>query len=281
MDIQQALRNIKTVTSKLVVEEIGCIRNHKDEAVPVLLEYVRAATNPGMKRQAINDAHFYAMYLLAEFRVYGAFPYLIKYLEMDRARTDKLLRDILTEDFSSILASVATVDDVPKIKSVIENTELDTFNRDTALAALQVLYVEDVLGRDEYVLYIHHLLDTFRSDPDLLASVVCSCVDSGFREFQPKIKKLYRAKLIDEQMIGFDEVKSDLKDADEATAKQELECDRRNLFIKDTIESVAWWSIFRDSPDAGGPGRLCGFPPSNERNASESVIQYKKNTTSK
>jgi len=272
MDVQQALRNIRTVTSKLAVEEIGCIRNHKDEAVPVLLEYVRAATNPGMKRQAINDAHFYAMYLLAEFRVYGAFPYLIKYLEMDRARTDSLLRDILTEDFSSILASVATVDDVPRIKSVIENTELDTFNRDTALGVLQVLYTEDVLGRDEYVSYIHHLLDTFHSDPELLASVVCNCVDSGFREFQPKIKKLYRAKLIDEQMIGFDEVKSDLKNADEAAIKWELKRDRRNLFIKDTIESVAWWSIFRDSPDVGEPGRLWGFPPSNERNASESSL---------
>ena len=259
MDVHQALRNIETVTPKIAAEEIACIRNHRDEAVPVLLKYVRLATDSGMETQTIYDAHSYAMYLLAEFRIVEAFPYMIRFLEFDREQTDCLLGDVLTEDFSSILASVATIDDLPRIKSIVENTKLDSYNRGAALEALKVLYTEDVLGRDEFVSYSHYLLDTFRGDPDLLTSVICNCVDSGFREFQPKIKKLYRAKLVDEHMIGFNEVKDDLKDADEAAAKQELKQNRHNLFIRDTIESVDWWSIFHDSPE-NNKLRLPGSP---------------------
>ena len=42
-------------------------------------------------------------------------------------------------------------------------------NRETAPDALNVLYIEDVLGRDEYASYSHHLLDTFCSSPEFLA----------------------------------------------------------------------------------------------------------------
>jgi hypothetical protein len=272
MDVQQALRNIKNVTHKLAAEEIACIREHRDEAVPVLLEYVRAATDPEREAPDGYDAHTYAMYLLAEFRVYDAFPYLIKYLEIEQALTDRLLDDILTEDFSSILASVTTVDDLPRIKSVIENTELGTNNREAALDVLKVLYTEDMFGRDEYVSYTHHLLDTHHSDPDMLASVIWNCVDSGFREFQPKIKKLYRAKLVNEHMIGFNEVKADLIGADEAAAKRDLKRNGHNLFIRDTIESVCWWSIFCDSPDTDKLGLPGGLTNSNERDSPKSRL---------
>jgi len=36
MDVQQALRNIETVTPKLAVEEIACIRSQRGEAITVL-----------------------------------------------------------------------------------------------------------------------------------------------------------------------------------------------------------------------------------------------------
>ena len=245
---------------------------HRDEAVPVLLGYVKDAIDSGLRGSFIYDAHSYAMYLLAEFRIHDAFPHLLKYLELARAQTDSLLEAVLTEDFSSILASVATVDDLPKLKSITENESLDTYHRAAALDALRVLYTEDELERDEYVSYLHYLLDTLHGDPGLLSFVVWDCVDAGFREFQPKIKKLYRANLIDKQTISFDEVKDDLRDADEATAKRELKSNRHNLFITDTVDSVSWWSIFSENQDNEQRRLPENLVASSERNDTKSSL---------
>ena len=264
MDIHEALNNIKTVTSELADEEIGCIRSFKDEAIPVLLEYVRMATTPKRDHDS-EDSHLYAIYLLAEFRVYDAFPNLIKFLEIDHIRTDNLLGDILTENFASILASVTNVDDLPRIKSVIENSNLGTYNRAAALDALKVLYTEDALGRDEYVSYTHYLLDTIHGDPEMMACIIDNCVDLGFWELRQKIKKLYRAGRVNTQSISLNEVKSDMIDGDEAIVKKELKRNSHNLFINDTIKSIGWLSIFKDKTDAGIQSIPRGFVKTKEQ----------------
>jgi len=81
MDVQQALENIKIVTSELAEEEILCIRRHKDEAIPVLLYYIKIVVDLGKALPINYIAHYYAMYLLAELKVRDALPYLIKFLE--------------------------------------------------------------------------------------------------------------------------------------------------------------------------------------------------------
>ena len=43
MEIRQALENIKDVSPDLAEEEIHCIRANREEAIPVLLEYVEMA----------------------------------------------------------------------------------------------------------------------------------------------------------------------------------------------------------------------------------------------
>jgi len=188
------------------------------------------------------------MFLLAEFRVREAFPYLIQYLEFDSDLTDYLLGDSLTESFGSILASVATVDDIPRIKTVVENEKLDTFQRTAALDALQVLYVEDIYNSSEYFAYLHHLLETCHEDPTFLAEAIVSCKKAGMREALPKIETLYKDGLVDELFTTLSDVQRGILSTDEETAKQDLKKDRSCLFIQDSMGYLSNWACFNEKP---------------------------------
>jgi len=251
MEIQTALENIKQVTHRIAEEEIICIRENREEAIPVLLEYVKAVIDLGEELPEDYDAHSYAMFLLAEFRVQEAFPYLIQYLELDRDVTEYLLGDLLCENFGSILASVAKEEDIPQIKSVAEKTELDLFHRLAAMGALQVLFTEDVYDRDSYFTYLRYLLETYQDDPEFSAFCVVDCEQAGFRELLPLIEKLYKQNLVEEQITDLPFVKDRLLSTDEISSKESLKQDDHSSFIRDTIKSVGWWACFKEKPDFG------------------------------
>jgi len=246
MDIKQALKNIMNVSPDLAIEEIVCIRENREQAIPVLLEYVKKASEIKERKPWKYDAHFYAMYLLAEFRVKEAFPHLIQYLEFDYDFSRYLLGDAITEGFGSILASVATAEDISRLKDIIKNTKLDTFNRNAALAALQVLYAEDTFDRDSYITDLRHLLETCHDDPTLLAFIIVDCEDAGFREMLPIIERLFKAKLVDEQVTDYPFVRDRLICSEEVKAKEEMSKYERKKFVRDTIVLMKTWYYFSE-----------------------------------
>ncbi|MDR0233201.1 MAG: DUF1186 domain-containing protein [Zoogloeaceae bacterium] len=250
MNVQEALENIKFTVPRFPREEILCIREHKGEAIPVLVEYVRALTDDADSLQDDYNGYLYAMFLLAEFRANEAFPHLIKYLETGSDFTEYWLGDVITENFGSILASVATVGDIPRLKTIIENAELDTFHRLAALTALQTLYTEDAYPRDDYFAYLHALLREPHEDTTFTAFVIIDCDDGGAREFFPEIEKLFADHLVNEEVIKLRDIQG-LLNADKETAKQELKKRRYNRFVRDTVELMGNWDCFKEKPDFG------------------------------
>jgi len=249
MNIQQALENIRFFSSKFPEEEFLCISEHKDEAIPVLLEYVKAIVDNDRDSLPENyNGHFFSMFLLAEFRVCEAFPYLIQYLEFDSDLTDYLLGDSLTESFGAVLASVATVDDIPRIKTVVENEKLDTFQRVAALDALQVLYAEDVYNSHDYFAYLRHLLEICHEDPTFLAEAIVNCEKAGMHEVLPKIEALYKEGLVDEQFATLPDVRRGILGTDPEKAKDALKKDKSCLFIQDSAGYLSKWACFNEKP---------------------------------
>ena len=246
--LKKALENIKRVIPILPEKEFACIRENREEAIPTLLGYVKTVCDMGEDLPEDYDAHTYAMFLLAEFRVNAAFPYLVQYLEFDEDRTYALLSDTLTEDFGSILASVATTDDIPRLKAVVENTELYLMQRNAALTALQVLYAEDVHSREGYFAYLRYLLEAYRDDPEFLAFTIIDCELTGNHEFLPVIESLFEEKLVDESITIWPFVKEQLEAANEEVSKQKLRQRENSSFIRDALKVISSWSCFRPKP---------------------------------
>ncbi|MCL2146478.1 MAG: DUF1186 domain-containing protein [Synergistaceae bacterium] len=244
MDIDQALKNIKQTTNKFAKEEVLFIKDNIEEAIPTLIEYIKEVIDLGEDMPEEGNAHLYAMFLLAEFKIKAAFEYLIKYLEFDEDLIEICLGDTITEDFCAILASVATVDDIPQIKAIIENPTLYVYNRNAALNALKTLYAEDIYDKNEYFAYLQYLLENCQDDPELMAEIIISCEETGNQAFLPVIERLYEADLVDDTVTGLSEVRQGLLAANEETAKQALKKDPNNSFINDTISRMSWWACF-------------------------------------
>ena len=249
MDLIQALTNIKNVTDVLPEKEFACIRANKGEAIPTLLEYVKAVVEMGKDLPKDYNAHTYAMFLLAEFRVHEAFPYFIEYLKFDLDTTEYLLGDTLTEDFGSILASVATTGDIPRIMDIVEDSELYIIQRSTALNALQVLYAEDVFDREEYFAYLRRLLETCWDDPELLAFVIIDCRLAGDKEFLPVIEPLYKKNLVAEDIASLSFTQESLSVSDIETSKQLLRQRKYSSFVHDALMPISSWYCFMKKSD--------------------------------
>ena len=250
MELEQALENIRRVTHKLPSEEFSCIRANKEEAIPTLLGYVKAVVDRGEGLPEDYDAHTYAMFLLAEFRVTEAFQHLVAYLEFDQDFTYRLLSDTLAEDFGSILASVATTESLSRLKAIVEDSELHMLQRLAALDALQALYVENMYGRKDYFEYLRHLLDTHREDDEFLAFVALACRSTGNSAFLSDLEPLYEEELIADDIASLPFTREILSASDVESSKRRLKQSKNSSFVNDALKAVSSWYAFIPKPDS-------------------------------
>ena len=248
MDLKLALENIKKIKPKFALEEIQCIRDNKEEAIPVLLDYVKEVIVNIDGLPDNYDAHSYAMFLLAEFKVKSAFEYLIKYIELSTEDTDWLLGDVLTEDFGAILASVATENDIDRIKTVIENNELDEFQRSAALTALIAMYVEGAYLQQDLFDYIGLLLEKCKNEIYFNTLVACDCIDIYASEYFEYIEKLFQNDLMDEGMMDIDDFYTETASGSLENSLSALKCNMNKTVIADTVKSMSWWACFNEQP---------------------------------
>ena len=253
MDFTKALENIKTVSKAFPYEEIYCIRENKNEAIPELIRRVRAVSSLGKLIPEDYDEHFFAMYLLAEFRVAEAFPYLLKILEFDEDLTDRLLGDILTEDYGSILATVSAPEDIPKLKQIIENASFEEFNRGAALNALVVLYAEEQLSLADLSEYLCFLLQNFTEHQGFLVAVVDRVSDIYADNCFETVEELFKKELIDTSWISMDDFDELRKAGSGAQALADLRKYRWNVFVRDTVESLSSWACFNPEKEYFAP----------------------------
>ncbi len=229
-------------------DEINCIRSHKEEAIPTLIQYVKAVVDDDITKN--YEAHNYAMFLLAEFKIKEAFQYLIKYLELDTDTLNQLLGDLLFESFSGILASCAEYSDIPKLKSIIENQELDWGNRSTAVSALVVLYVEGVYPRNEICDYFGYLLNNYSCDDEFTDFLICDALDIYASEYFDLMRSFFKNGMLGDRIMDIEDFEDDVSKG-EATALENLKHNHHYRYITDTVKSMEWWACFKEKPDFG------------------------------
>ena len=245
MKLDIALKNILHVPEKVLEDEILCIRENREQAIPVLLERIKDIS----KNSNWDGKHFYPLYLLAEFRVNETFPHIIKLLEFDEDMIDYLLGDSLCDEYPQLIASVARIGDIPRIKEVIENKELFSFARTTALHVLKILYVEGVYPRDDYFIYLKSLLETTYGDYEFWDWVANDTCDVGFKELLPLIEKNFGESNDEIRPMDLDYARKALSKANEAKKLEKLKKDKFSTFWKDTIKELSKWAYFNDDDD--------------------------------
>ena len=191
--------------------------------------------------------HFYAIYLLAQFREKRAYPLIVKMISVRSYDVlDQAFGDFLTEALGRVLASVCD-GDLTLIKKLIEDEDSNEYARCAGFDALLVLLAQDIITRQQLASYFQLLFTKLERKRSLVwGDLVMSCCNIHPAEFYDQIVQVYEEDLVDTLYIQLDDV---LEDASKSQAEQMrvLKQNRRYTFIGNTIQEISWWACFQNT----------------------------------
>jgi hypothetical protein len=246
-------------TGKLPEEAIRAARENRDEIIPRLIDSIRQASQTFLDEgDTQSNGHFFALYLLAEFRAKEALPAIVEAISLPDDGPYTLFGDAITESLPAILAALA-VDSRKVVEDLIVGREINEYVR-SAAARTYLYWVRDaVMTRDEAVERLRgHLRAAIAgNDAEFTGWLVNSLADYGAPESMEEIQEAYRRDLVDCFLI-------DLNDVNDCMARGEAEFQRNlercgDTGVTDLIEVLSRWHFFSGetvdsfSPNGGLP----------------------------
>jgi hypothetical protein len=234
------LKSISTPPSEEVFIEV---EKRQTELIPLLLKETDAfAKNPDCVAEQGDDyiRHIVSLFILAYLRNKEAYPLIIKLLSHPGDKVVQLSGEVFTEALARILASVYD-GNLQAIKSVIENTSLNPWIRCAALDSLMVLWKENVLSRDDIIVYLKELLETKleRVPGYVWDTIALIAYDLHPAELEVLLRQAISEQLIAPIVLNVKSLKACLKEGLNETIKN-----KDNVvdgYIKEPINELTWW----------------------------------------
>ena len=248
IDIMELLGKITYFEEKFPKEELAEIINKKDKAIPQLLNIMKDVRDNYQKY--LDDDYFihvYATFLLAQFKIKDFFEIIIDIAKLPGKITHELYGDTITEDLGRIIASVYN-GNTRLIYDVIENKEVDEYVRWQGINALVVLALQGILKREEVMTYLKNLLIEKGKEKDLevMDGIINGLTDLYPEEAMEEIKWAYKNHLVDETIIGLDDILMDLSIGKEAYLENK-KSDKHAQVIGDINDEMGWWHCFKEN----------------------------------
>lgn len=223
---------------------------NRHRITPELLHIIKQAKENLQKLVYEEDyvAHFYAMYLLAQFREARAYPLIVDFFSIPGEITLDLMGDMVTEDLGRILASVSH-GDTSLMEKLVENERANEYVRNAALRGMVTLWAEGEKPRDELTAYFQNLFrgGLEREYSYVWDGLVSCCTDLYPEEVLEDIEQAFKDDLIDEMSIDLPWVRKRLALGKE-NVLDDTRRDRHHTFIRDTVKEMEWWVCF-DAPE--------------------------------
>ena len=234
--------------NKLPVDTIQEVREHRDLMVPRLIELLREVTSAARDGDIRDgNAHFFAIFLLTEFKAKEAFPAILEVFSLPGDLPFDLFDDAVTSTFARILAQFAG--DRPELlDTLIADRQLNEFVRWEAAQCYLYLVRDGRLQRDEAVLRLqNHLRRTIeKGDEEIIGGLICVLNSFLPKEAIEDIEEAYRLGLVESVLIDIQDVERSIAEG-EAWFRKELEhCP--DTGIPDTIEELRHWAAFSEEP---------------------------------
>jgi len=274
MELAEALRRIETnMEPPLERQAVQCIRERKEEAIPLLLE--RLKENIDLARRCFRDsdeeenALWYHIYLLAEFRVREAFAPLVALLELHEDENEWLLGDGLTEDMASVLASCAGQENFARLREIALNEHLYLFCRTTAVDAAAIMYAHGLLEQASLLSLYSDILaraEKRKNEREFASMVAGDVVELGLSSLYDTTKDLFDRGILGQG--SFDDSWESLTemyplDRTTESALKRFRKSQHHRLGGDTLARVAQWSNFREAAKA--PANVLAVSPGSKK----------------
>lgn len=200
--IQKAIEEITYTTKRFPKEPFAVIQAHAEEAIPYLRKAIEKAIVEKGDLEKEYQLHFYALFLLAEFRDTKAFELIVELASLPEEVLDCLIGDTVTEGLANILYSTYN-GNLELLKKSIWNPKIDDFARSAMLKVIGQLYLDGDLGKDELQEFLNEIIYSEEEIGEYiyteLITIICHC---HFVEMLPQIRLLFQQERIDETVHG-------------------------------------------------------------------------------
>ena len=222
--------------------------HHQEAIIPLLLDSLDYVAQHYATLDDSYMLHFYALYLLAQFREKHAFLKILTILELPDEGAKKLLGDLCTDySMSNILASTYG-GDITRLHQFIMDNHTGMFPRGTGINTLLSLYATKQLSFDDLAgrlkLYLYSDFSNDKKVQSYLVTTVGHCVlDAYVEPLFNDIKQLLRSGYIDHNHFGLAELADTVNKGREHCRLQKSGC---YGYITDIKSSMGqWWACFQ------------------------------------
>jgi hypothetical protein len=244
--LDRIIEELDGACDRLPREAIEAARKCREQIIPRLIEAIEAATNTAAAGGvAAGNAHFFGLFLLAEFEAVEALPAILKSISLSGELPEDLFDDALTEILDRALVSMAPGLEV--IDELIGNRELNRYVRWAAVDSYPYFVHQDRITRDEAVDRLRDHLRTSidASDEPIVSPLICALAKFAPAEARDEIARAYQLDLVEEFVIRLKDVEGDIR---EGWSKERLRSRCRRLPIDALDELESYYSFSESGP---------------------------------
>ena len=242
MDLMQAINNIQRFTGEFPEEEVKVIRENREQAIPILLDVLKAAMEIDDYDYAYDVDTLNVLFLLSEFEVYEACDMMIEILTKDEDTIDFYIGDALTENYNVMLANVMKYDDIPKLIQIINNKNYYEFARTCAVNTLLALTVAGKLDYEELGRIFETLIEENFDDEDIAWCFAINVKYICTQKMQELIDKQFREGIINTREISRIDFSIDCMEKDKKNELFNNEFMDKSRGVIDTLKTWACYS---------------------------------------
>jgi len=245
-DVDAIVAELNAPLGVLPDKAIQAARLHREAVIPRLIGLIEDAIGAWEAgRNPAKNGHFFAFFLLAEFRAADALPVILKAISLPGEGPFELFGDAIHEALPGTLAALCGERDFELVAALIDDQALNRYVRWSAARALVAMVAAGTRTRDESVQRLRQSLRCAidREDIDITAALVDALTDLYPEEAYEEIKEAYDKCVVESMVIC-------LADVDQA-----LQCARgewleqlgtRTRLITDTVAELRHWAAFSE-----------------------------------
>ena len=247
LDLDALIRDLDAGIDELPEAALRQCQRHSELVTPRLIETIEEATRlakEGTVRQ--GNAHFFALFLLTEFRAKQALPAILESIALPESVVDELYGAAVTETFRHTLA-VLGEDHPDLIESLAASGETAEYVRWAAAGAIALLVREGKLTRDAGLSRLMRLLRSAVESRDMKGTTIAVTEIGALNplEHVDEIEAAFEQELVDELMIDWDTFTECDLDPDRPGVCTAFE-NSRPTAIDDTVEELRRWHCFSE-----------------------------------
>ena len=246
VDIDQVMLELKSETESLPFGAIRTIQQHPPLFIPRLIDAIENAVNLHEEgRCPEGESHFFALFLLTEFRAMEAWPSIRRVLLLPDEGSYLLFGETGFECLGRILA-LYSARDIENLDELLSHSELDPFVQIAVTESYFYLVRDGYMSRDEAVGRLQRMFRAAITDADGQTATerVIELAKYAPHEALEEIRSAYRDDLIDPTQISLSDVEQCIGEGEDGF--QEKLSELWPTGILDTVDELTNWAKDRE-----------------------------------